>query len=97
MYRLMTALFLLFLLSEIAKGEFPFDSISNRAFAKPLTDFGRYHGVGYGPGYHSHYPTVAAQAGLSRGVRRDVLRAPSRSTFWSLSPIHPRGIPSHQP
>lgn len=76
MFRLMLALTLLCVLSGRSNGEFPFDSLLHRTHAKPWTDLGRYHGLGYGPGYHHFSPTPHLKTGAFRGVRREIMRGP---------------------
>ncbi len=76
MSRTLLAFALLILLGNgVAWAQFPYESHA------PLTNFGRYHGIGFGPGYHN--PTA----------RRSAVRTPARHTApWKksvpASPFH---------
>jgi len=82
MSRTLLAFALLILLCDgVAWAQFPYDSPTH------ITNFGRYHGIGFGPGYHN--PTV----------RRTVVRTPARhvapwkktdpSSPFHVSDLHP--------
>lgn len=46
---------------ETAQGQFPYETHA------PLTNFARYHGFGYGPGYHNPAPRSASHAATRSG------------------------------
>lgn len=82
MSRTLLAFALLILLGHgVAWAQFPYESHT------PLTNFGRYHGMGVGPGYHN--PTA----------RRTAVRPPARhaapwkksapSSPFHISDLHP--------
>jgi hypothetical protein len=60
MFRSMLAFALVFVFSGVAWGQYPFGPHSSRPLEGPLTNLGRYHGIGYGPGYHNSYLRPAA-------------------------------------
>jgi hypothetical protein len=67
MSRMMLALIPLLVLSgclawgETAQGQFPYEAHA------PLANFARYHGFGYGPGYHNPVPRSASQGATRSG------------------------------
>lgn len=66
MYRSMLAFALFVILSGMAWGQYPFEWHSSRTNAGPVTNLGRYHGFGYGPGYHNVYSRPSATRWYSR-------------------------------
>jgi len=53
MVRSMLAFAMLFLMMGAVWGQYPFDGHSVHWHSKSSTDFGRYHGIGFGAGYHN--------------------------------------------
>jgi hypothetical protein len=66
MFRSMLAFVLLFVFSGVACGQYPFGLHSSRTNEGPLTNLGRYHGIGYGPGYHNSYSRPSAMRWFPR-------------------------------
>jgi len=81
MFRSMLAFVLLFVCSGVAWGQYPFGLHSSRTNEGPLTNLGRYHGIGYGPGYHNSYSRPSAMRWFHRETEPksyvELSRAPS--------------------
>jgi hypothetical protein len=86
----MLAFALVVAFSGVGWGQYPFGLHSSRTNEGPLTNLGRYHGIGYGPGYHNSYSRPSA----TRWFHREA--APKPYAELSRVPSYPTASRLHQ-